>query len=66
MNEVIITRIDGASDSTVKQRDQLDHALGEAGALAEVDADVLSVRGREQQKRYRHPRRETDAGGEPA
>ena len=28
-----------------QQRDQLDHALGEAGALAEIDADVLGVRG---------------------
>ena len=33
-------------------------------ALAEADADILSVRGEGYQKRYRHPRRETDAGGE--
>jgi hypothetical protein len=44
----------------------LNDALGQAGALAEVDADVLGVRGYKEQKRYRHPRRETDAGGELA
>ena len=47
LNEVIIARIDGAIDSTVR-RNQLDYAISEAGALAEVDADVLSVRGCEQ------------------
>jgi hypothetical protein len=47
-----------------QQRDQLDDAFGQAGALAEVDTDVLGVRGYREQKRYRHPRRETDAGGE--
>ena len=45
VNDVIMIRIDGAIDSTVRQRDQLDRALGDAAiALAEIDADVLRER----------------------
>src|SRR5512134_2051820 len=40
VNDVTMTRIDGARQHR-DQRDQLDHALGQAGALAEIDADVL-------------------------
>ncbi len=47
VNDVIMTRIDGAIDSTVRQRDQLDRAFGDAPIAAgpEVDADVLGSRG---------------------
>jgi hypothetical protein len=41
VNEVIITRIDGASDSTGHERNQLDYALGAPATLAQIDADVL-------------------------
>ena len=36
VNDVIMTRMDGASDC-----DHLDHALGQSAALCEIDADVL-------------------------
>jgi hypothetical protein len=67
VNDVIMTRIDGKREHC-EQRDQLEHALIKAGALAEIDADVLGLcRGREDcgyRERYRRRRRETDAGSE--
>ena len=41
VNDVTITRMDGASESTVSSAIELQHALGQAAALAEGDADVL-------------------------
>jgi hypothetical protein len=44
VNEVIITRIDGAQRQHRQQRDQLDDALVQpagGGALTEIDADIL-------------------------
>jgi hypothetical protein len=58
VNEVIITRIEGASDSTVSSAISLNDALVEAaagGALAEIDADILGGerRRRNDKSRYR-------------
>jgi hypothetical protein len=39
---VTITRIDGASESSGDQADELDGALGERGVVAEIDRDVLA------------------------
>jgi Flagellar motor switch protein FliM len=44
------------------ERDQLDHALGEARALAEIDADVLG--GGRMRRRHEHRRGRREAAGE--
>ena len=44
VNEVIITRIDGASDSTVRSAISWITRSVSAAALAEIDADVLRER----------------------
>ena len=45
VNEVIMTRIDGASDSTVSSAISWMTRSVSAAALAEIDADVLRDRG---------------------
>ncbi len=63
VNDVTITRMDGASEKNRQQRDELDDAFGEqSGTLAEIDADVLSGGdGRRSGERYRgRQRRKTN------
>jgi len=70
VNEVIITRIEGASDNT-DERDQLNDALGQpaatgTSALAQIDADFLRRRRQRSQddRYYGRTRRQTDAAAD--